>query len=188
MDKESGKKFLINDWGSGFFNMVAVDDELEKAIKEALGTDELPEKELEGFTVNQDNKTGIYYITANGYESRGGLLVLDKEAEQKLDSMAKEFLEQYPNLAKTYIEAWFYATFEVRGLLKRTSNGIMMISPNSISFKNKDGENEWTGIFDTNEWGTVKQEFDNSIENINAESWNYWENFWKHRNRNINIT
>lgn len=54
----------------------------------------------------------------------------------------------------------------------------MMISPNSISFKNKDGENEW---------GTVKQGVDNRIENINAESWNYWENFWIQRNINCSL-
>ena len=160
VDKETGTKFIINDYGAGFFIMMAVDDELEAGLKEALGVDELDEKELTGFTVHTDQKTGIKYVTANGYESRGGYLVLDKEAKQKLDSLAKEFLEQYPNLAKTYNEAWFYATFEVRGLLQRTSNGIMMISPNSISFMDKDGENRWVRVFDPENWKQMKEEFD----------------------------
>lgn len=81
-------------WGSGFFNMVAVDDELEQAIKEALSTDELPEKELEGFTVHQD-------------------------ARKSLELLAKEYLERYPALCKDYNETWLYATFEVRDLQSR---------------------------------------------------------------------
>lgn len=182
VDKETGTKFIINDYGAGFFIMMAVDDELEAGLKEALGVDELDEKELTGFTVHTDQKSGIKYVTANGYESRGGYLVLDNEAKQKLDSMAKEFLEQYPNLAKTYNEAWFYATFEVRGLLKRTPNGISMISPNSISFMNKDGENRWVNIFNPANWKQVKEEFDSGRNAGKMERWNFWKEFfdrWK---------
>lgn len=182
VDKETGTKFIINDYGAGFFIMMAVDDELEAGLKEAIGVDELEEKELTGFTVHTDQKTGIKYVTANGYESRGGYLVLDKEAKQKLDSLAKEFLGQYPNLAKTYNEAWFYATFEVRGLLRRTSNGVMMISPNSISFKNKDGENGWVSVFNPENWKQVKEEFDSGRNAGKMAGWNFWKEFfdrWK---------
>lgn len=147
VDKETGTKFLINDWGSGFFNMVTVDDELENGIKEALGADELEEKELTGFTVHQDDKTGIKYVTANGYESRGGLLVLDAKGSQKLDSLAKEYLDRYPDLVRSYNEAWLYASFEVRGMVKQLTNGIMLISPNRISFKSIDGKNDWVSVF-----------------------------------------
>ena len=160
VDQGTGTKFIINDLGVGFFTMMVVDEELEAGLKKALGVNELEEKELTGFTVHTDQKTGIRYITADGYESRGGLLVMDEEAKQKLDSMANEFLEQYPNLVKTYNEAWFMATFEVRGLLKRSSNGISMISPNSVSFKNKDGKNRWVSIFNPANWKQVKAEFD----------------------------
>ena len=182
VDKETGTKFIINDLGAGFFTMMTVDDELEAGLKEALSVDELDEKELTGFTVHTDQKTGIKYVTANGYESRGGFLVLDNEAKQKLDSLAKEFLEQYPNLAKTYNEAWFYATFEVRGLLQRTPNGIMMISPNSISFKDKDGENGWVSVFNPENWNRVKEEFDSGRNIGKMEGWNFWKEFfdrWK---------
>lgn len=178
VDETSGKKFLINDLGVGFFNMVAVDEELEQGLKEAFGTDELPEKELTGFTVHQDKKTGIHYITANGYESRGGLLVLDEEGSKKLDALANEYLSQYPGLFKDYNEAWFYATFEVRGLAKRTSSGIMMISPNSITFKGKDGESRWTAIFEEDMWEVVKESFDNSGANSKFEEWGYWQRFF----------
>ena len=182
VDKKTGTKLIINDLGVGFFTMMTVDDELEAGLKEALGVDELDEKELTGFTVHTDQKTGIKYVTANGYESRGGAICMDNEAKQKLDSLAKEFLEQYPNLAKTYNEAWFYATFEVRGLLKRTPNGITMISPNSISFKDKDGENGWVSVFNPKDWNRVKEEFDSGRNIGKMEGWNFWKEFfdrWK---------
>lgn len=187
VDKESGKKFLINDWGSGFFNMVAVDEELENGIKDALGVEELEEKELTGFTLHNDGNTGVSYITANGYESRGGLIVFDAQANQRLNSLAQEYLDKYPNLVKTFNEAWFYATFEVRGLAKRTSEGIMMVSPNSISFRDKDGENRWTEIFDEQSWQSVKKEFDSSTGNIQAGKWNYWESLLKGKNINCSL-
>ncbi|MDE6319327.1 MAG: hypothetical protein K2M22_06425 [Lachnospiraceae bacterium] len=182
VDKKTGTKLIINDLGVGFFTMMTVDAELEAGLKEALGVDELDEKELTGFTVHTDQKTGIKYVTANGYESRGGAICMDNEAKQKLDSLAKEFLEQYPNLAKTYNEAWFYATFEVRGLLQRTPNGITMLSPNSISFKDKDGENGWVSVFNPENWNRVKEEFDSGRNIGKMEGWNFWKEFfdrWK---------
>lgn len=178
VDAETGTKLLINDWGSGFFNMVAVDAELENALKEALGVDELAEKELEGFTVNQDEKTGIKYVTANGYESQGGLIVFDDETGEKLDSLAQEYLSKYPNLVKDYNEAWFYATFEVRGLAKQTANGILMIGPNCITFKHMDGENRWVSIFNPENWKDVKAQFDSNVGK-DLESWDFWYKFFK---------
>lgn len=179
VDEETGTKFLINDFGSGFFMMMTVDAELEKGLKESLGVDHLEEKKLTGFTVHQDKKTGIKYVTANGYESRGGSLVLDAEGSEKLDSLAKVYLKKYyPDLVKTYNEAWFYASFEVRGLAKQLENGIMMISPNSISFKSKDGKNDWGYIFDPEKWKEVKGEFDRN-GNSRMEEWKYWEQIFK---------
>lgn len=181
VDEKTGSKVLINDWGNGFFNMVAVDEELESALKEALGVEELNEKKLEGFTVNQDKKTGIKYVTANGYESRGGLIIMDNEAEEKLDSMAQEYLKQYSGLIRNYNEAWFYATFEVRGLAKRTPNGISMIGPNCMTFYHKDGEHRWVSTFDPENWKEIKEQFDHGVGS-DIEEWNFWNRFFQKRN------
>lgn len=178
VDEKTGLKFLINDLGCGLFNMVVVDGELEQGIKEALGVTELEEKPLINFTVRQNQKTGIRYITPNGFESSGGQIIMDKEAREKLDSLAKEYLEQYPNLVHSYEEAWFHATFEVRGLTKRTAGGIMQIGPNSISFRNKDGINGWTCIFEPNRWEGVKEKFDRN-DNAGEESWEFWMNLFR---------
>ena len=186
VDKETGKKFLINDLGAGFFNMVALDDGLENSIKESLGVTELEEKELENFTVHQDDKTGIYYITSNGYESQGGQIIMDDNARQKLNGLADEYMKQYPSMLRSRNEAWFYATFEVRGIAKRTDGGIMMIGPNSVSFRDKFGENDWTSIFDKSKWSNVKRLYDEYSASRDFTKWSSWNNWFNQNKINAN--
>ena len=185
VDAKTGSKFLINNLGSGFFIMAAVDSELENGLKQALGVDALEEKDLIGFTVHQDRKTGIQYITANGYESQGGQIIMDDNAHKQLDSMAKEYLKEYPNLVRNYNEAWFYATFEVRGLAKRSPNGIMMIGPNSLTFMHKDGIHRWLAVFDEEDWEKVKEAFDKNAGNAGAETWEFWEQLFHGMKLNV---
>ena len=185
VDAGTGSKFLINNLGSGFFIMTAVDSELENGLKQALGVDELEEKNLIGFTFHQDKKTGIRYITANGYESQGGQIIMDDNARKQLDSMAKEYLKEYPNLVRNYNEAWFYATFEVRGLAKRSPNGIMMIGPNSLTFMHKDGIHRWLAAFDEENWEKVKEAFDKNAGNAGAETWEFWEQLFHGMKLNV---
>ena len=173
-DAKTGSKFLIDDLGSGFFIMAAVDSELENGLKQALGVDALEEKDLTGFTVHEDRKTGIRYITANGYESQGGQIIMDKNARTQLDSLAKEYMKEYPGLMRTYNEALFYASFEVRGMARRVSGGIMMLGPNSLSFKSADGQNDWVLIFDQEYWETMKAIFDKA-ENDEVGQKEFWK-------------
>ena len=185
VDAKTESKFLINNLGSGFFIMAAVDSELENGLKQALGVDALEEKDLIGFTVHQDRKTGIRYITANGYESQGGQIIMDDNAHKQLDSMAKEYLNEYPNLVRNYNEAWFYATFEVRGLAKRSLNGIMMIGPNSLTFMHKDGIHRWLAVFDEENWEKVKEAFDKNAGNAGTETWEFWEQLFHGMKLNV---
>ncbi|MCH5258969.1 MAG: hypothetical protein J1F18_04400 [Lachnospiraceae bacterium] len=177
VDTKTGSKFLIDNLGSGFFIMAAVDSELEDGLKQALGVDVLEEKNLTGFTVHEDRKTGIRYITANGYESQGGQIIMDKNARTQLDSLAKEYMKEYPGLMRTYNEALFYASFEVRGMARRVSGGIMMLGPNSLSFKSADGQNDWVLIFDQEYWDTMKALFDKAEDDKAGE-----KEFWKIKN------
>ena len=174
VDAKTGSKFLIDNLGSGFFIMAAVDSELEDGLKQALGVDVLEEKNLTGFTVHEDRKTGIRYITANGYESQGGQIIMDKNARTQLDALAKEYMKEYPGLMRTYNEAWFYASFEVRGMARRVSGGIMMLGPNSLSFKSVDGQNDWVLIFDQEYWDTMKAMFDKA-ENDEVGKKEFWK-------------
>ena len=183
VDEKTGKKFLINDFGAGFFNMVEVDEGLEESIKEALGTSDLEEKPLKNFTVNQDSKTGIYYITSNGYESQGGQIIMDNNARDKLNSLAEVYMKQYSSILKTKEEAWYYASFEVRGMTKRTNDGFMMIGPNSISYKNALNEKNWTAIFNPSYWKNVKNIYDERLPLDNSlNDWVEWNKLLNNNN------
>ncbi len=178
VDQESGKKFLINDLGCGFFIGMVIDQELEDAIKESLGAEKLVEKNMSGFTLNTDPITGIQNLTADGYESQGGMLLLDEVARAKLDVIARGYLERCPNLVSDYNEAWFYATFEVRGMLKETPDGFMMIGPNCLSFQGKDGKSRWVSVFDPKDWEEIKKKFDSQVDVGEMEAWEFWEKFF----------
>lgn len=184
VDEKTGRKFLINDMGSGLFHLISVDEELERGLKEAFGVDALKERSMTGFTLRQDQKTGIYFVTADGYEGCGGAILFDKEALQKIDALAKEYMKQYPNLAKTYDEAWFYATFEVRGLARRTGNGILMLGKDSLTFKDKDGESGWSLFVEEMVWEMLKQAFDRCPSEELGEK-NYWANILGYQNISI---
>ena len=54
----------------------------------------------------------------------------------------------------------------------------MKISPNSISFLNKDGINSWVCIFDPKRWEEVKERLDRN-DNAGEESWEFWMNLFR---------
>ena len=187
VDSETGLKFLINDLGSGFFNMLPVDTEMEEALKKSLGVEKLEMSDLKGFTVHQDEKTGIHFITANGFEGQGGQIVIDNNARDKLDSLAMEYLRQYPSLLKDKNEAWFYATFEVRGMAQRAPDGIMMIGPNSLSYRNGNGEARWTSTFDNTSWSKIKSLFNENANHKSSEEWMFWSDVFMNNKINAKL-
>ncbi len=167
VDEKSGQKFLINDFGNGFFMMQNVDEELESGLKEFFESDGLPEKELDDFTVQTDMATGVQYITANGYEWQGGLIIFTDEVRMKLNALAQTYMREYPGRLKSYDEALFYASFEVRGLAKRIPDGILMLGKDNITFKGKDEQNNQTIYFESQLWEMVKSIFtDENKEDI----------------------
>ncbi len=174
-DIATGTKVLIRDFGSGFYCVVRVTDELEGALKKALQTDVLREKELTGFKVHTDQKTGIHYITANGYEGRGGILLLDDQGCEKLVSMAEEYMSQYPQLIKSMDEAIMFAAFEISGVAKRSPNGILKLGPNSLSFYDKNGKDGWQILFDELDYELYRKEWDKGKNTDEIESKGYWE-------------
>ncbi|SHL16879.1 hypothetical protein SAMN02745136_04242 [Anaerocolumna jejuensis DSM 15929] len=183
-DAATGTKLLINDLGGGFYCLVQVSDELEGALKKALNTDSLKQTELSGFQVHTDRKTGINYITANGYESRGGLLLLNDAGREKLISLADEFMEKYPNLASSIDEAIMYAAFEITGVAKRTENGIMMLGPNSLTFYNANGVVGWRLIFDEEDYDSIRQHWDSQKDSSKWENKEFWKTYLSEKSIN----
>lgn len=156
VDERSGQKFLINDFGNGFFMMQCVDGELEDGLKEFFGVEELPEKELDGFTVQTDKATGVQYITADGYEWQGGHIIFTDGARMKLNALAETYIREYSGILKSNDEALLYASFEIRGLAKRVPDGILMLGKDNVPLKGKDGKD------------TAKQRF-SQVEMLFAE-------------------
>ena len=173
VDEKSGSKFLINDFGNGFFMMQYVDEELENGLKEFFGLEELPEKKLDGFTVQMDKATGVQYITADGYEWQGGHIIFTDEARMKLNALTEMYIREYPGRLKSYDEALLYASFEIRGLVKRTPDGILMLGKDNVTFKGKDEKEDWTIFFETQLWKMVKNIFnsENNEDIANQVSW-----------------
>lgn len=181
-DAATGVKMLINDFGNGFYTSIQVTDELEHALKTALHTDTLEETKLKGFQIHTDEKTGIQYMTANGYESRGGSLLLDDENRKRLLSLAEEYLASYPGLISNLDEAITYAAFEVTGVAKRTENGFLMLGPNSLSFHAKESRNSWTLLFEEEDYEKIRQHWDsvwNDAELKNASGQLENKEFWE---------
>lgn len=176
-DMETGTKVLIRDFGNGFYTVVRVTDELEGALKQALDTDVLREKELTGFKIHTDQKTGIRYITANGYEGRGGLLLMDDAGRAKLMNLAEKYMSQYPQLVDSIDEAIMFAAFEVCGIARRTENGIVSLGPNSLSFYHKNGIDSWKILFDEKKYELFRQIWDRKKNDAAAdvERKEYWE-------------
>lgn len=176
-DMETGTKVLIRDFGNGFYTVVRVTDELEGALKQALDTDVLREKELTGFKIHTDQKTGIRYITANGYEGRGGLLLMDDTGRAKLMNLAEKYMSQYPQLVDSIDEAIMFAAFEVCGIARRTENGIVSLGPNSLSFYHKNGIDSWKILFDEKKYELFRQIWDRKKNDAAAdvERKEYWE-------------
>lgn len=176
-DAATGTKMLINDLGNGFYCAVQVTDELEAVLKKALGTEELPETGMRRFQIHTDPKTGIQYMTANGYESRGGSLIMDDEDRKKLMELANTYLADYPGLISNLDEAIAYAAFEVTGIAKRTKNGFMMLGPNSLSFHEMNN-NSWSILFDEADYEEIKKHWDEVWEKGGMGNIMEQQDFW----------
>lgn len=163
IDEKSGQRFMFDDFGAGFFTVQPVDDELYNGLKEFFQTDILPEKEMSKFTLNTDAKTGIQYVTANGYEWQGGHIIMTEDARKKLNALAETYRKDYPGTVKSYEEAYFYASFEVRGLAARVQDGIMMLGKDHIDYKGKEEKYNWTVYFEEQYWDTLKRIFEKEI-------------------------
>ena len=165
VDRKSGQRFMFDDFGSGFFTVQPVDDELYDGLKNFFQTEALPESEMIKFTLNTDAKTGILYVTANGYEWQGGHIIMTDEARRKLDALAETYRKEHPDIAKTYEEAYFYASFEVRGMAARTRDGILMLRENYVEHIGEKESDHWTVYFEEKYFQSLKELFDRSDMN-----------------------
>ena len=128
VDEKTGTRVLISEipgFGNSWYDAIPVDAELENGLAEAIGVDEIPEVELEGYYIGTHAGTGIQYVIRPGDEGRGGKVLLRNAADvAKYNALAEEYFNRYPNLVTSQEFGRIYASFEICGMMERIETGL----------------------------------------------------------------
>ena len=124
-------------------------DELKDALQNVMDKDSLDVETLQGFTLNTHSDTGIQYLVKDGEEGRGGKVLLQNEADRKrYEELAEMYFDKYPNLIESREEGFIWADLEIRGMAKRTDQGIISIGADGMSYSdNENYKNNWSVRF-----------------------------------------
>ena len=138
VDEQTGTRVLISEmggFGGAWYDAIPVDAELENGLAEAIGVEDIPEVELEGYYIGTHAGTGIQYVMRPGDEGRGGKVLLRNAADvAKYNALAEEYYTRYPNLVTSQEAGRIYASFEICGMQERTTTGFVNIRYDSISY------------------------------------------------------
>lgn len=148
-DETTGKQFLISEHGTMSYDALVLDDELKDALQNVMDKDSLDVETLQGFTLNTHSGTGIQYLVKDGEEGRGGKVLLQNEADWKrYEELAEMYFDKYPNLIESREEGFIWADLEIRGMAKRTDQGIISIGADEMSYSdNENYKNNWSVRF-----------------------------------------
>ena len=148
-DETTGKQFLISEHGTMSYDAMVLDDELKDALQNVMDKDSLDVETLQGFTLNTHSGTGIQYLVKDGEEGRGGKVLLQNEADWKrYEELAEMYFDKYPNLIESREEGFIWADLEIRGMAKRTDQGIISIGADGMSYSdNENYKNNWSVRF-----------------------------------------
>ena len=148
-DETTGKQFLISEHGTMSYDALVLDDELKDALQNVMDKDSLDVETLQGFTLNTHSGTGIQYLVKDGEEGRGGKVLLQNEADRKrYEELAEMYFDKYPNLIESREEGFIWADLEIRGMAKRTDQGIISIGADGMSYSdNENYKNNWSVRF-----------------------------------------
>jgi len=180
VDEKTGTRVLISEipgFGNSWYDAIPVDAELENGLAEAIGVDDIPEVELEGYYIGTHSRTGIQYVMRPGDEGRGGKVLLRNAADvARYNALAEEYYTRYPNLIESQEEGRIWASFEILGMAERTASGIVSIHPDNISYSdNLDYKNNWSIMLNDETWELLYEwleENRNRMEEMNKfSSW-----------------
>ena len=157
VDEKTGTRVLISEipgFGNSWYDAIPVDAELENGLAEAIGVDDIPEVELEGYYIGTHAGTGIQYVMRPGDEGRGGKVLLRNAGDvAKYNALAEEYYNRYPNLVTSQEAGKIYASFEICGMQERTSTGFVNIRYDSISYHdNFDYKKNWSAKLTGDTW------------------------------------
>ena len=157
VDEKTGTRVLISEipgFGNSWYDAIPVDAELENGLAEAIGVDDIPEVELEGYYIGTHSRTGIQYVMRPGDEGRGGKVLLRDAADvAKYNALAEEYYNRYPNLVTSQESGRIYASFEICGMIERTETGFVRIGFDNISYNdNFDYKKNWSAKLTGDTW------------------------------------
>ena len=157
VDEKTGTRVLISEipgFGNSWYDAIPVDAELENGLAEAIGVDDIPEVELEGYYIGTHSRTGIQYVMRPGDEGRGGKVLLSNAADvAKYNALAEEYYNRYPNLVTSQESGRIYASFEICGMMERTETGFVRIGFDNISYNdNFDYKKNWSAKLTGDTW------------------------------------
>lgn len=180
-DAQTGTKVLISEMpglNSSWYDAIPVNEELEGALSDAMGVDEVPHKALEGYYIGTHAETGIRYVMRPGDEGKGGqVLLCNAVDEARYKALGEEYARRYPNLVKSPEEGLIYANFEIRGMAHRGANGIVMTHPDNISYNdNSDPKKNWSAMIGENAWNLLLSWFRNhTLDSDKMTGFRYWD-------------
>ena len=157
VDEKTGTRVLISEipgFGNSWYDAIPVDAELENGLAEAIGVEDIPEVELEGYYIGTHAGTGIQYVMRPGDEGRGGKVLLRNAADvAKYNALAEEYYTRYPNLVTSQEAGRIYASFEICGMQERTTTGFVNIRYDSISYHdNFNYKKNWSAKLTGDTW------------------------------------
>ncbi len=161
-DEKTGTRVMISEIvgiGSAWYDAIPVTDELERGLADAMGVENIPEEELTGYYIGTHAGTGISYVMRPGDEGRGVKVLLQSEADvAKYNALAEEYYTKYPNLVSDRESGKICASFEICGMMERTSTGIVKIGFDNISYNdNFDSKKNWSIMISEATWELLEE-------------------------------
>lgn len=167
-DATTGKQFLISEHGTMSYDALVLDGELKEALQNVMSKESLDVEELQGFTLKTHSGTGIQYLVKNGEEGRGGKVLLQNEADKKrYEELAEIYFNKYPNLIESREEGYIWADLEIKGMAKRTDQGIISLKADGMSYSdNENYKNNWNVLFSGSMYEMLYEWFQNNKDSM----------------------
>lgn len=167
-DVTTGKQFLISEHGTMSYDALVLDSELKEALQNATNKESLDVEEMQGFTLKTHSGTGIQYLVKKGEEGRGGKILLQNEVDKKrYEELAEIYFNKYSNLVESREEGYIWADLEIRGMAKRTDQGVISMRVDGMSYSdNKNYKNNWNVLFSGSMYEMLHEWLQNSKDSM----------------------
>lgn len=175
-DTETGETCLYTRYrDTDAYQVVSVDPELLRDIKQAMGRNTTYAEPLSDYTIKTDAKTRLSYLSETGGDMFAHILLYDETDISRFDNLAKQYADLLAEVIPDGDVGYIYAAYEIRGLSKRYDGGFLFIQDNQIQYiAVKSPEDGWNLSLSRGEYEALSSYLakDKSpFENPRYESW-----------------